>query len=96
LCSDCSFVWSPGGKSIAVTLYSRLGGHLRGVTGVIPLLSRNMLPALPPGGIRGEADLKKMPGVRMIPWEGASPGLDASYAYYKAQSLANLYRIPLH
>jgi len=95
LCSDCMFVWSPDGKSVAVTLFSRLGGRSRGVTGVIPLPGKSMLPALPPEGIRSAEDLEKMPGARVIPYEGASPGLAGSYAYTKAESLANLYRIPL-
>ena len=95
LCSDCMFVWAPDGRSVAVTLFGRLGGRSQGLTGVIPLAGKSMLPALPPEGIRSAADLRKMPGVQVIPYEGASPGLSGSYVYTKAESLANLYRIPL-
>jgi len=95
LCSDCMFVWSPDGKSVAVTLFARLGGRSQGVTGVIPLTGKNMIPTLPPEGIRSAADLEKLPGARVIPYEGASPGRAGSYTYSKAESLANLYRIPL-
>jgi Tol biopolymer transport system component len=96
LCSDCDFVWSPDGKSVIVNVYDSTGGPgVSGVTGVIPLPPGNMLPVLPAEGIKNLADLKKIPGVRLIPYTSTSPGLAGSYAYTKAESLANLYRIPL-
>jgi hypothetical protein len=54
-----------------------------------------MLPVLPVEGIKSSGDLKKIPGVHLIPYTGTSPGPGGSYAYTKAESLANLYRIPL-
>jgi eukaryotic-like serine/threonine-protein kinase len=95
LCDDCMFVWSPGGKSVAVTLFARLGGRSQGVTGVIPLSGKTMLPPLPPEGIKSATDMEKLPGARTISYEGASPGPAGSYTFSKAESLANLYRIPL-
>jgi hypothetical protein len=96
LCSDCDFVWSPDGKSAVVSMYGSAGGPGGpGLTGVIPLPAGKMLPALPPEGIKSTADLKKMPGVQLIPYTGTSQGPAGSYAYTKAESLANLYRIPL-
>jgi hypothetical protein len=66
-----------------------------GVTGIIPLRGNATFPPLPPEGIRSVDDLKRIPGVQVVPYEGASPGPAGSYAYTKSDTLSNLYRIPL-
>ena len=93
LCRNCFVAWSPGGKSLAVTLRSISG--VGGVTGVIPLHGKNMLPVLPAEGIHSPGDLKKIPGIQVLPYEEASLGPAGSYAYTKEETLTNLYRIPL-
>ena len=93
VCATCSFVWSPDGKSVAMTLHVLEGAE--GVTGVIPLPGNSMFPPLPPKGIQSVDDLKKIPGSQVIPYESVSAGPAGSYAYTKNDTLRNLYRIPL-
>ncbi len=85
---------APNGESFWITLGAIVGAG--GVTGVIPLPSKSMLPPLPAGGIRTLSDLAKVPGVRIAPHEIVSPGPNASvYAFEKSDARRNIYRIPL-
>jgi serine/threonine protein kinase len=94
LCERCLSGWAPNGKSLWITLRSMTGGG--GVTGLIPLRGKGMLPPLPPEGIRTLSDFAKIPGVRIVPYEIVSPSPNASvYAFQKSEARRNLYRVPL-
>jgi len=94
LCERCRAGWAPNGESFWITLGAIVGAG--GVTGVIPLHSKSMLPPLPAEGIRTLSDLAKVPGVRIAPYEIVSPGPNVSvYAFEKSDARRNIYRIPL-
>jgi hypothetical protein len=64
-------------------------------TFVIPVPEGMPLPALPPQGVRSEADVAILPGVTSIQGN-VSPGPDASmYAFFRVNVHRNLYRVPL-
>ena len=80
--------WSPDGKFLYLTFQRS--------TYEIPLRAGQMLPPLPASGLRTEQDLKALPGARLIPEQGASPGLDpAVYAFTKVTTQRNIYRVPV-
>jgi Tol biopolymer transport system component len=94
LCEGCYAGWTLDGKFFWITLPPLSGQSA--VTGLIPLRNKSMIPPLPGGGVRTQADLMKIPGVQVIPSPEASPAPDgASYAFTKEDSRWNLYRIPL-
>lgn len=94
VCERCYVRWSSDGKFISITLRDLSGQN--GMTGVIPLKNKAMLPPLPPEGVRTRADLVKVPGVQVVDSLSASPAPDgASYAFTKQESRWNLYRITL-
>jgi hypothetical protein len=94
ICGRCFPAWTTDGTAVYISMQPEMGGE--GFTAVIPLKPEAMLPPLPPAGIRDRADLEKIPGARIVPFDSATfaPGL-ASYAYTKINAQRNLYRIPL-
>ena len=67
-----------------------------GKTRVIPLQPGEMLPKLPPSGMRALDEPKLFPGSYLIDVYGISPSPDPSvYAYVKTTMHRNLFRIPL-
>ena len=55
-----------------------------------------MLPRIPDGGFRSEADLAAVPGVQILPYGDFAPGSSPSiYAFSRETVTRNLYRIPL-
>jgi Tol biopolymer transport system component len=94
LCAGCYAGWTVDGKFFWITLHPFSGQNA--VTGLIPLKNKSMLPSLPREGVRTQADLMKIPGVRLVSSEEVSPAPDgASYAFVKQESRWNLYRIQL-
>lgn len=66
-----------------------------GQTYVLPVSRKSDLPKLPPDGVVGPEDLRKIAGAVQIPWPVDS-GLSASvYTYTRQNVRRNLYRIPL-
>jgi serine/threonine protein kinase len=94
ICERCYVRWSSDGKFISITL--RVFSGQNGMTGVIPLKNKAMLPSLPPAGIRTRAELMKVPGVQVVDSVSVSPAPDGSgYAFMKQESRWNLYRVVL-
>ena len=93
ICDRCRLAWAPDGKYFYIRLRG-MAGETR--TYAVPLRSGSMVPALPPGGVKSENDLKNLPGVQVIDAVDISPGIDAStYAFIKTSVHRNLYRVPL-
>ena len=98
ICDRCAAGWSPDGKFFWITLSPLLGQN--GMTGLIPLKDKLSAPPVPREGVRTQADLVKIPGIRIVSYqghqEGISPAPDgASYAFVKQELRWNLYSIPL-
>jgi len=94
LCEKCYVGWTSNGKFFWITLLPL--SEQSGVTGLIPLKNRLMLPPLPREGVRTQADLMKIPGIHVIPSQEVSPAPDGSgYAFTKQESRWNLYRVEL-
>ena len=67
-----------------------------GRTYVIPLVSGKLFPLIPPDGFHSEAEIAKLPGVRVIEGADVFPGsTPETYAYSRQTVQRNLYQIPL-
>jgi len=89
--------WSRDGASLYVSVQT-VDSSAFGVgrTYVIPLSRGALLPPIPDGGFKSEADLAALPGVRVIEYADVGPGPDAGiYAYSRTTMMRNLYRIPI-
>jgi len=91
IAAHATWVWAPGGNSIAVS-----GGPIaQGRSYIIPLTAGQALPQMPAEGFRSEEDVARIAGARRIDAvtvPGPSPGV---YAFYRGTTQRNLYRIPL-
>jgi hypothetical protein len=75
---------------------SDIGSFALGRTYVLPVPAGSMLPRLPPGGFRSEAELAAAPGVQQLPIADLGPGGSVeTYAFSRVTVARNLYRIPL-
>lgn len=94
ICS-CPVTWAPDGKF----LYLFVQNPSRtdpGKTRVVPLQPGEMLPKLPPLGMRALDEPELFPASYLIDAYGISPSPDPSvYAYVKTTMHRNLFRIPL-
>jgi hypothetical protein len=98
ICDRCIAGWSSNGKFFVIAIKPYAGQN--GLTGLIPLRDGVDLPDFPASGIHLQSDLNKIPGVRIIAYQGhymgISPSPDgSSFAFVKQESHWNLYRIPL-
>ena len=89
--------WSPDGTRVALSIqYGQASAFGTGRTYVLPLAKGSVLPPIPEGGFRTEADVAALPGVEVLPLGdvslGSSPGV---YAFSRTTTTRNLYRIPL-
>ena len=104
ICEYCSVSWSQDGKYLyyLAQLSARKAADASADAGVIyaiPLKSGQMLPAMPAGGVRSEADLLKL-GAVVLPSRidagffvpGPSPAI---FPYTRRSTTRNLYRIPV-
>jgi serine/threonine protein kinase/Tol biopolymer transport system component len=65
-------------------------------TYVLPVAKGSMLPAIPTGGFRSEAEIAAAPGVEIIPHGDVGPGpFPNVYVYSRETVSRNIYRIPL-
>ncbi|HYR90794.1 MAG TPA: hypothetical protein VE422_42420, partial [Terriglobia bacterium] len=95
ICSGCPLWWAPDGKFLYLFVQQPSLTD-RGKTRVIPLQPGEMLPKLPPSGMRAPDDPKLFPGSYLIDEYGISPSPDPSvYAYVKTTMHRNLFRIPM-
>jgi hypothetical protein len=89
--------WSTDGKHVYISVPSgAASAFANGRTYVLPTEGAGMLPRIPAGGFRSEADLAAAPGAVVIPHGDVAPGASpALYAFSRETVTRNLYRIPL-
>jgi hypothetical protein len=89
--------WSLDGRRVYLSIFTAdaaAGGI--GRTYVLPLPKGSMLPHVPVGGFRSEAEVAAFPGVEILPDADVAPGPSpAVYAFSRETVTRNLYRIPL-
>jgi serine/threonine protein kinase len=87
----CLAQWNPGTETFSVVTSTREATQ----TLVVPVSQGESMPALPPAGITGAADVLKIKGAKLLDgivlW-GPKPGLSASA---RQDVHRNLYRVPL-
>jgi Tol biopolymer transport system component len=94
ICSGCPVMWAPDGKFLYLGV-QRSSLASPGKTRVVPLPPGEMLPKLPPLGMRALDDPAMFPGSSLIERYGISPGPDPSiFAFVKTTMHRNLFRIP--
>jgi hypothetical protein len=83
--------WSPSGNFLSLALPFH-----EGKTYIVPLPSREALPAIPARGLDSEEEIARLPGARRIDALRAvpSPSPDV-YAFFRHTTQRNLYRIPV-
>jgi eukaryotic-like serine/threonine-protein kinase len=92
---DLSVGWSPDGRLLFISVPSS-PRQTNGRTYAIPLLTGRTFPPIPAGGFRSEAEIAKLPGVRVINAFGVAHGPTPDvYAFARETTQRNLYRIPL-
>jgi Tol biopolymer transport system component len=92
---DFSLKWLPNGRGIFLSVSSSMYWD-RGRTYAVPLPPGKMLPEIPPGGFRSEAQIAALPGARRIDSLDVAPGpAPGVYAFGRETLLRNLYRIPI-
>ena len=63
---------------------------------MVPLAPGRALPEFPPNGVQTEADVRRLPGVRVIDQAGLFPGASSSiYAFQQQLIRRNLYRVAI-
>jgi hypothetical protein len=94
---DARLRWSSDGRSVFMSISSTAGTlYSGGRTYVIPLQPGRLLPEMPAGGFQSEAELARLPGVRIIEAADVAPGSTSSvYAFSRETTQRNLYRIPI-
>jgi len=87
--------WSPDGRSLFLSGGGSGYSIAFGRTYIIPLAPGRLWPELPAGGFQSEADVARLPGVRIIDSPDAVPGPSReAYAFSRGTVQRNLYRIP--
>ena len=80
--------WAPDG--------SRLYISRQNVTYVLPLTNGSMLPPIPSGGFRTDAEIAALPGVEIIPHGDVGPGPSPDFYVFSRETVSrNIYQIPL-
>jgi serine/threonine protein kinase len=85
-----SLRWAPDGSRVYLLKpFSRR-------TYVLPVAEGSMLPAIPPGGFRTEAEIEAAPGAEIIPHGDVGPGPSPDVYVFSRETVSrNIYRIPL-
>lgn len=82
--------WPPDGKRVYISL---VGGQ---TVFAVPLRSGQVVPPLPPAGIRSSEEAAALPGAKAFPVAGAFPSPDPSvYAFPKFSAQRNIFRVPV-
>ena len=89
--------WSLDGRHAYLSIqYGQASAFGVGRTYVLPLAPGSVLPHIPAGGFRTEAEVAAQPGVEVLPYGDLAPGPTPSvYAFSRITTTRNLYRIPL-
>jgi hypothetical protein len=68
----------------------------RGRTYAVPLPPGEILPEIPVGGFRSEAQIAMLPGARLVESLDVGPGPSSgAYVFARETLLRNLYRVPI-
>jgi len=94
---DARLRWPSDGRFLFMSISSAAGTlYAGGRTYVIPLEPGRLLPEIRAGGFQTEAEIAKLPGVRIIEAADVAPGPSSSvYAFSRETTQRNLYRIPI-
>jgi serine/threonine protein kinase len=94
---NCTLRWLPGGKYIYLSISTGMqSAGASGRTYILPLPPGRMLPNIPPGGFRSEAEIASLSAVRIIEAADIAPGPTAEvYAFSRQTVQRNLYRVPI-
>lgn len=88
--------WSPDGKLLFLPQGNSAYSGKTGNTYVIPAAPGRAWPEIPPGGFESEAQIARLPGVRVINSPDVAPGPTPDvYAFSRETVQRNLYRIPV-
>jgi len=93
----CILKWAPDGKYLYLSKpHGFTSAGAVGRTYVLPTRRATMLPDVPAGGFRSEAELAAAPGVRLIEAADVDPSATPDvYVFSRETTQRNLYRIPL-
>jgi WD40 repeat protein len=92
-CTSCSVKWTRDQRQLFLAL-TIVNGAADGTTFVVNLPTGRALPDFPREGIGTEAELRKLPNIRVINRIGLFPGPTSSiYAFQRQSVQRNLYRI---
>jgi Tol biopolymer transport system component len=89
--------WSADGSRLYFSIqYGAASAFAAGRTYSLPMDKGGVLPAMPAGGFRTEAEIAALPGIESVPYGDVVLGPSSSvYAFSKITTTRNLYRIPL-
>jgi hypothetical protein len=89
--------WSVDGKQVFFSVpVAPSATEIIGRTYVVPLATGKVWPTIPPGGFRSPDDLGTLPGAKVIEGFDVTPGSRPGvYAFSRASSQRNLYRVPI-
>ncbi len=89
--------WSPDGRRALLQVQSgEASAFGSGRTYLLPLAAGSILPQLPAGGFKTEAEIAAVPGVEILPYADLTFSPTAGiYAFSKIVTTRNLYRVPL-
>jgi Tol biopolymer transport system component len=89
--------WSADGKRVYLSIQTDFGAFAMGRSYILPVQEGSMLPHVPAGGFRSEAELAAVPGVEvLLHGDVALAPTTGVYAFSRINVTRNLYRIPLH
>src|SRR5579872_1190475 len=93
----CRVHFAPDGKFLYFGMAEGwMNGSASGRAYVLPTQPGSVLPKLPPGGFKSEAEIAAVPGVRVIDAADIGPGPSPEiYSFSREVVQRNLYRIPL-
>ena len=95
VCGNCFVKWSRDQRHVFISL-SPSNEADAGNTAIIPLQPGAALPALPPNGVRTQAQLQAIPDAQMTPHASVFPGPTAStFAFGKSSVKRNLYELTI-
>jgi len=93
ICSSCYLKWPRDQRDLFLS-FVESSDVTEGKTFVIRLPPGRALPEFPPAGVKGEADVPRLPGVRVINHPGVFPGASSSlYAFQRHLVRRNLYQL---
>jgi Tol biopolymer transport system component len=89
--------WTLDAKRAYLSIqYAQSSAFADGRTYVLPLARDSVLPRLPAGGFKDEAEIAALPGVERIPYgDVAVASTPGAFAYSRVTTTRNLFRIPL-